>query len=780
MKTELKVLLLATIIVLTNQCSICSNGNTTPNCLIVDFDQFEDLKFNCEHIPFENVLIKPKNELLINDKLNFKGLNLKTNEYGFTRIVLNNVKGLELISNPFARINTIDENLIVYQFIQSRFEFYYNNSRIKPDFTITNHTNFLPLFFSGSIVNLLLTNDVTYSDLSPNIFKNAFVKSLDFLSLFNSLVGRNLFTFKQQVKVFNLNSTVIELIIIVYNIKLDNTILDRNVFKRLVILNIENYPIEIHSDLVKTFKNIRLILLKINNLRSIFYQGMKWINQLNRDILVDLNDTNISIDPNRIVYLMLGNGYNYIYSEEDFCLFVHFPFKQLIFPISLSRNFTCTFVWLIQFFNLYKTPTNFYGQYVQDIISAIKNPLFYSKFYKDYNKCQFEQRIQKCDLNFTVSKSALIRDLNDHYYEYNSDRFQISSKLISFLINVVLLPVAFFSGMIFSLLVIVTLSNKNYKKNFKAKMFDSILINAVINLIACFIYSFQIIAKCIEPEGIYCPIIRRSVVTQYMFVIVVNYFGSVLKLCSNLTSILIAFNRFMMATESKNRILNKMNNFSNLTVIIIVLTISLSLSAIKLFQYKVNNPLIYEDLLYVYSDIQYPFPNVDFLNTKHIYIYLNSAYHFICSILTPIIILIFDIKLILFVKISIRKKSKLIKGAKNNLEIRTTLMVIFTCCVFLVTNSFEFVFSIMNILSNIYDRDLFKASIFRCDEIHSFFCGFLREDFALLFYFSSYSLFFFLFYKFNAKFKESFVDIMVKLKLMKKKTKVIELFKLEI
>ena len=78
------------------------------------------------------------------------------------------------------------------------------------------------------------------------------------------------------------------------------------------------------------------------------------------------------------------------------------------------------------------------------------------------------------------------------------------------------------------------------------------------------------------------------------------------------------------------------------------------------------------------------------------------------------------------------------------------------------------------------ENDLFKASIFRCDEIHSFFCGFLREDFALLFYFSSYSLFFFLFYKFNAKFKESFVDIMVKLKLMKKKTKVIELFKLEI
>ena len=187
MKTELKVLLLATIIVLTNQCSICSNGNTTPNCLIVDFDQFEDLKFNCEHIPFENVLIKPKNELLINDKLNFKGLNLKTNEYGFTRIVLNNVKGLELISNPFARINTIDENLIVYQFIQSRFEFYYNNSRIKPDFTITNHTNFLPLFFSGSIVNLVLTTDVTYSDLSPNIFKNAFVKSLNFLSLFIKL-----------------------------------------------------------------------------------------------------------------------------------------------------------------------------------------------------------------------------------------------------------------------------------------------------------------------------------------------------------------------------------------------------------------------------------------------------------------------------------------------------------------------------------------------------------------------------------------------------------------
>ena len=102
------------------------------------------------------------------------------------------------------------------------------------------------------------------------------------------------------------------------------------------------------------------------------------------------------------------------------------------------------------------------------------------------------------------------------------------------------------------------------------------------------------------------------------------------------------------------------------------------------------------------------------------------------------------------------------------------------CTLEIIYEVLKYFWHIYNILSNIYDRDLFKASIFRCDEIHSFFCGFLREDFALLFYFSSYSLFFFLFYKFNAKFKESFVDIMVKLKLMKKKTKVIELFKLEI
>ena len=96
-------------------CSVQS-CNSLDCCLVIDFKQFDELKFSCnQRYKFINqILIKPKNELIINSDLEFTGLRLRLNEYRFAKIIFINIKGFELNSNPFETSNSLNvQNIIL-------------------------------------------------------------------------------------------------------------------------------------------------------------------------------------------------------------------------------------------------------------------------------------------------------------------------------------------------------------------------------------------------------------------------------------------------------------------------------------------------------------------------------------------------------------------------------------------------------------------------------------------------------------------------------------------
>ncbi len=123
-------------------------------------------------------------------------------------------------------------------------------------------------------------------------------------------------------------------------------------------------------------------------------------------------------------------------------------------------------------------------------------------------------------------------------------------KYIQIVLLVFLQPLFCFVSIINNLLVIITIKNKNKKRNFKETMYKYILMNALFNIVYCLITILKLVNTCIF---FFVPSLCSNVYqTSSIILIIIFFMGNVFKTCSNVTYTFFSFSRLVSFAFDKN------------------------------------------------------------------------------------------------------------------------------------------------------------------------------------------------------------------------------------
>jgi hypothetical protein len=229
-------------------------------------------------------------------------------------------------------------------------------------------------------------------------------------------------------------------------------------------------------------------------------------------------------------------------------------------------------------------------------------------------------------------------------------------------------------------MVVVVIKNiKNLKKDKpnevnkkKDNMFTHILINAVFNIIYCFIMMFKVISLCLHfTSSLFCSSIATELPAQSFKIIFIEFMGNVAKICCNVSYTAISISRIFLTGESKYKgcCANKFKNLNIIIYVTVLLIVSSILSIFKLFVYKLNRMSHEFNILY-----DYPMTTNN-LFTCNEYIYnvfsclVWEIFKIVNSILNDILLflvtIIFDIIVLKNVSEIIKSKKKMIINFKE-------------------------------------------------------------------------------------------------------------------
>jgi hypothetical protein len=125
---------------------------------------------------------------------------------------------------------------------------------------------------------------------------------------------------------------------------------------------------DVETDLFKNFKYLKFFSVNFDNMKQLLENNNKWMKNINWHAKVNLSDikeVNKNMDKLLLFEIIQKNGnigsfsaFNqaYMYPDEDFCLFQHFPHQNLVYPVIISDdnlNCSCTIMWLIKFYDIY-------------------------------------------------------------------------------------------------------------------------------------------------------------------------------------------------------------------------------------------------------------------------------------------------------------------------------------------------------------------------------------------------------------------------------------------
>ena len=182
--------------------------------------------------------------------------------------------------------------------------------------------------------------------LCSYIFKYSSIRTLIFSSVSNSFLLKNRLHFNasNDTEIRSLKSLLLEF---KYEI-LDNTHLNRNVFKNIDFLLISGVLNEIESDTFSRFNFLKTIFIQLDNLKEFFRaSNNKWIAVLNDEINVNMSDANLSLSFIRqnimsLIFIYINElssfSQNYEYPNEDRCLFKFFPHDHVVFPLLMTGS----------------------------------------------------------------------------------------------------------------------------------------------------------------------------------------------------------------------------------------------------------------------------------------------------------------------------------------------------------------------------------------------------------------------------------------------------------
>jgi len=386
---------------------------------------------------------------------------------------------------------------------------------------------------------------------------------------------------------------------------------------------------------------------------------------------------------------------------------------------------------------------------------------------ESYFYCEDSIRNLTCD--FETMKANCMNSINDDtnndsdetnpntdlYYEFYDKNYRL--KQIDYILSIFMLPLVCFLGIVFNLLCIVVLSNRDFMKAYKDRMYKQMLVYSLVNFCICVIYFLRLTIKCIDPIASFCPVsIITNKLLRVILLTIVFYIGSVFKTWSNLIQISIALDRFILSTDSKRAVFKRFSKVSLKVLFSFFLLFSFVLNFVNVYQYE-----------YDINFLSLEFPKIDhkFFDFNSFYSYWNIVNITFTNFFILFIQTLLDFGLFFFIRQSIKKKNALLLKAKLNQnqngldakkhEKKIKLMIICNGLILFILHSPDFIISVFMAttdfnfyerLNGIYHQNLDNYALF--DNLLSIV--------ADLFYLAGFSLNFFLFYRLNSPFHRYF------------------------
>ena len=634
-----------------------------------------------------------------------------------------------------------------------------------------------------------------HSRYQPNtcsyLFMNSRIDHLEIYDIKNSLIEKNKLTFtdmlldenRSSVDLANLNCSIKSVKLEIYRVNLDYRLLSKQIFKDLQSLTLLGVIDRIESNFDpfdrSIYINLTQIKFQISNIREFLHLNSKWLQKysykstlnwmndfenLNNFCSIEFND----VDKND--YKEIAGPWHLRfdlikYNDADFCLFSQYPINKTIFYVLLTSSnvseCSCTMAYLLQNYR-FNSQTIKYGneKYYSNqnykynsIYSSCIEKLNRTEFEFLIKKCNFEQRLQMCHFKNHNIESR-------HYFYLNVYDMIYNVKIIKFIFNILGTPIASIMGVILNTIIIIVLhlrkSNLVSSINVKTEiMFDYILIDSVINLLACLLFSFQLVTECIDFTSIYCSSFYFSINGQEFFIYGINFMGTSLKIASSLTTILFSLSRYLIIARKETIFCIRLFKLKPFVMLLVVILLSMILSVIKIFLNDRYYYVLHPDYDYYLYDFQKEF---DEMFRKY------NILNIICFVFNDIII----IALIVLIDSLILKKVKEVRRntanlhrpeALNKTEHHLNMLIIYN-------GLFSFMLRLPDVFFNsifaYYNYDKWNVNTFKyCYDVQS------RENSICLnliqvanfFYILSFSLDFFLLLKFNVQFRNVFMKL---------------------
>ena len=607
------------------------------------------------------VTIRPKNEMSIklkNKMMDFKDLNGFINMHSINLIELQFFRGFDLnLFDDSIDFHIINKFKLFLEF--NAFDFYSGEKKLIScgDFTeATNSTNnprsILQFFSNMYIYQFHIHLAETRNKICPLVFKN-------FIADHAYIYGENSFYSQRVLSFFDnfyqdLNSSIDFLTIHVPNIELDSRFFHPGVFKRVQIIELQGKVKKIHPDVFNT-SGITRFKLQNYFLKSLMHNsGIEWLKGLNKDIDWNIDDVNqlayylLFFKQLNIIHIDCLNDHSPplvdLFPEEDFCLYRDFPVKQLMIIFEecdnqngiestiMFQKISCTYLWITR---SYKTINKFVKEILVNmesiyLIEMAIERILNSSDYKSIEKCNFEQKLQLCNMsNFEPKHISTIFEI-----EQAMIMTQTVINFLSYFLSIF--------GIVTNLLVIITISSKKNKEEFKdIKQYDYLRLNSICNCLILLIHMISWLNQCNYPFQVFCPIIRKTVFMQWFKIIVEETLMTALKFMNNFTYVGFAFNRISLIGKDHNKLVKFMSDLGIKKYIAFSLFISIGFSVIKVFEYDIN-PII----PYISYPVSYEYISNSELDSNSLFYIFNFISDLINHLVFLLVNLAIDIGMI--------------------------------------------------------------------------------------------------------------------------------------
>ncbi|CAF1107330.1 unnamed protein product, partial [Brachionus calyciflorus] len=450
-------------------------------------------------------LLKTKNEL---KSLLDYNLNKLTNSEPY--IALLHINGFQIEQETIFNFSNRPKqvNLIIGY---SDFKFYFNNNLVKSCSQLVNFT-------TSSFMNQLsysvlkIERSLNTLKLCPLIFENTFINVLSVSYFFETFYLKKNLNFESIDSTIgnNLNISIKRLDLShVFNLNLNENLMNKYIFKELNTLIIAGDINSIQIDIFKHFTKLKYLVFDGQNFRNLIHKtGIDWIKSLNYN-LTKINRHNYSLiyeNEEKIIYINLKyvffdytfNYYdndliplynvNKTFPDEDFCLYIKFPFDQIV-HLAISEHeygkaddpyVSCTAFWLTYRLNMYFL----YTDSIQNSKNNFESLKKQSGIYDSIKKCEFEKRLSLCEFkekqNINLEKTPAFIESYSYF--------------IMEIFDFVLIPFACFIGLVLNSLAILIVEKSRFKKDDKKYiLFYYIKIYSISNCLICLILCFRLL-----------------------------------------------------------------------------------------------------------------------------------------------------------------------------------------------------------------------------------------------------------------------------------------------